>query len=65
MFLQRNGWMVFLLLFKNFIIYFFGGCAGSSLRLGLSLVAVSGGYCLAVVLGLLNVGASLVAGHSF
>ena len=33
--------------------------------LGLSLVAASGGYSLAVVLGLLIVGASPVAGHGF
>ena len=66
MFLERNVWMVFLLLFKDFHIYLFiFGCAGSSLMLGLSLIAASGSYSLAEVLGLLIVGASPVAGRGF
>jgi len=43
------------------ILPFLSGCAGSSLLLGLSLVAVSGVYSLFVVHGLLIVVVSLVA----
>ena len=44
-------------------IYLFG-CAGSSLlSAGLSLAAVSGGYSLVAVCGLLIAAASLVAEH--
>ena len=61
---EMGGWF-FCSSLKMLLFIFWGECAGSSLRLGLSLVAASGGYSLAVVLGLLNVGASPVAGHSF
>ena len=43
------------------ILPFLSGCAGSSLLLRLSLVAVSGVYSLFVVHGLLIVVVSLVA----
>ena len=48
---------------KKFLYFFIVGCAGSSLLHGLSLVAASGRYSLAVVPSLLIVVASLVAEH--
>ena len=51
-----------LILFFNYLSIF--GCAGVFVAVhGLSLVAVSGGYSLVVVHGLLIVVASLVVGH--
>ena len=51
--------MLFICLFYLFIF----GCAGSSLLRGLSLVAVSRGYCLVVMCGLLVAMPSLVVEH--
>ena len=49
---------------ENIFYLFSFGCAGSCFLLcGLSLVAVSGGYSLVVVDGLLTAVASLVAEH--
>ena len=47
----------------NFIYLFIFGYVGSSLLLGLFLVGVSGGYSLAMVLGLLIMVASLIVEH--
>ena len=46
-----------------FIYLFIFGYVGSSLLLGLFLVGVSGGYSLAMVLGLLIMVASLIVEH--
>ena len=44
---------------------FFFDCTGSSVLVGFSLVAASGGYSLVAVCGLLIVVASLVVEHGF
>ena len=47
----------------TFYLFYFLGCAGSSLLLGFSLVGVSKGYSVAAVRGLLSAEVSLVAEH--
>ena len=48
---------------RIYLFLFTFGCAGSSLPRGLSLVATSGGYSLAVARGLLIAVASLTEEH--
>ena len=47
----------------TFYLFYFLGCAGSSLLLGFSLVGVSKGYSVAAVRGLLSAEVSLVVEH--
>ena len=61
--LYANGWANLTQIFFTHVIYLFLAVLGPYCYVGSSLAAVSCGYSLALVHGLLIVAASLVAEH--